>query len=199
MKTLFFLVMAVLAESSAPSGYSSPKFDTRHLEQDPRWEGWKKWPVREAWISIYVPPGFKITRSYIANSDEGLVFDVRLRSSDGNAEFALKVALVSERASSISARLLAWDFLSSREVVAEDHLNKVESDVAGETAYEEEIVGINTNPRYTRYFKRCFSMSDGLFAESVLWEFKVTDDLIRLKYQELYQQFKKSLLQLIAE
>jgi hypothetical protein len=201
MNAILFIAMLGLAEFVAQTGYTQ-RADTTELERDPRWKGWTRWPSRESGIgvSIYIPPGFQASRLYFLVADEKVpFFDVRLRSPDGRAEFALKVAGVSDWAISAIARSLPWDRISSSEVVTEDHLNKVEGDVAGETAYEEEITAINTNPPYTRYFKRSFSMSKEWYARSLLWEFEVADDLTRSKYQALYRQFKESLLQIWAE
>jgi hypothetical protein len=175
------------------------RFDLRKLDQDRRWQGWQRWPLEDNWISIYLPPSFKTTRAYTANDDNGIVFDVRLRSPDGKAEFAVSVAGVSQYVSSISARQLPWVRFGSHESVVEHYLSGLQSAGDSSVGYEEDFTVINAHPTYTRYFKRSFSMSNQWLAESFLWEFKVANDATRLKYQALYRQFKECLIELSAD
>lgn len=156
---------------------------------------WTQWPVgREDYEpSCQVPPGFQAVppvARHFGNAPVSL--NERFRSEDGSAEFA--VTAISPRglpptadARAIPLPLLPGERIASREPERKSiliHGTKAEH-------YHESIVVVGPGNAYTRYFSIELSTSDLPLASSILWEFKVSDENARKRFQSTYRQFKE--------
>jgi hypothetical protein len=170
------------------------------LSQDATWDTWPK-DAGQSDASIAIPPHFEVIHlksyspAFKGDKDNRLILDVRLRSPDGLAEFAVKMIDVRRMDHSPSARRIAWTRSARGETLVEKHSAKqdVNSEGPSYAEYTEDFVVENADLKYTRYFAETFSTGSLPGARSVLWEFKVADGEVRRKYQVLFQRFKASL------
>jgi|GEM_PF-2243749 len=123
-------------------------------------------PGREM-IQLAVPPGFQETVLAPEIATKSTLLNFRIRSEDGNAEFAVKIC-------DPETPTIDWPTGSEGEVVTTEEENRLAVTGPGKT--------------YTRYFHRTMWKT-----HPVLWEFKAKDSKTRKRYREAYKSFKKSL------
>lgn len=143
--------------------------------------------------SISIPPKFREVKPLISSHPK-MILNVRAKSPEGDAEFAVAARSVRFDERSVEARTLPFHLESGERIVDRSPTSQKKS--SGGIQYihfTESITVQGPANRYTRYIFYHVSTSNLPGAASILWEFKVRNEVVRKKYQNTYKQFKKGL------
>ncbi len=158
---------------------------------------WTYWPKKsEDGLESYlrIPPGFESIPPLVSSDDNTLI-NGRFRSPDGLVEFAIIVKNGRNYPRQLLKRLIDLivapdESLSSRRSSIERV--QTESDITN-FSYQEQITITSKDASYTRYCSQELTTSIHPGAALFLWEFQVSNEAARKKYQEAYKTFKANI------
>lgn len=166
-----------------------------------RGEEAKRWPLGadEFATTIGMPVGFAPVRwrppaINAAGKKAPLVLDVRFRSTDRKAEFAVAIYYVRHVPSHPEARRIAVPLARGEKITDQKtSRRKIGGRDGGDDYWVYEEATTVSGPGYTRYLLNSLSTSSLPGATSEFWEFRVTDEEARKRYAVAYRKFKESL------
>lgn len=165
---------------------------TAHADSE---RNWSRWPIgREDYEpSCEAPPGFEALAPVAHyNGPAPLSLNERFRSEDGSVEFAVIAISARELPQTLEARAIALPLMKGERIVSrKSDWNSISAHGTPTKHYHESIVVAGPGNTYTRYFSIELSTGNLPLASSILWEFKVSDEAARKRYQSTYRAFKE--------
>jgi len=155
---------------------------------------WLKWPADAGHDDSFMryPSNFKVIPSLV-KSGESELLNLRVQSPGGEVVFAYTAIRARGMPAKVKDRAIEIPLAKGEKVVERKPVEKkIESEYGAYILWDEAVTVEGPNHAYTRYFLRQLSTSNLPGASSGLWEFKVTGEDARKRFQEVYAQFKKT-------